>query len=120
MYTNQMGAAMSFVDLLRIGRERIQQEADTQPAKGAAAAPPWHRTITRFHGRRTATGEEWITAGEVFDALAIPVPARPSLARKVAAIMRGEGWRAAMVGPRSLRQRGYVRGPPALILPPEK
>ena len=120
MCTNEMGAAMSFVDLLRIGRERIQQESDRQPAKGAAAAPPWHRTITRFQGRRTATGEEWITAGEVFDALAIPVPARPSLARKVAAIMRGEGWRAAMVGPRSLRQRGYVRGPPALILHPEK
>jgi hypothetical protein len=100
---------MSFIEQLRVGRERMQQEHTKRPARKPAAAVPWHRTITRFRGRQTPAGEEWITAREVFDALGIPEPARASLARKVATLLRAEGWRAAMVGPRHLRQRGYVR-----------
>jgi len=110
LFTDEVdGGAMSFIDQLRKGRERTQKECAKPAARGLATALPWHRIITRFRGRPTAAGEEWITAREVFEALAIPEPARASLARKVAGLMRSEGWRSAMVGPRNLRQRGYVR-----------
>ena len=102
---------MAFLERLRAGVEKLKLEAQTQTkSKGQIQlAGAWHHTITRLHGRSSPSGEEWITAREVFDALGVPEPARASVARKVAALMRGEGWRCSIVGPRHLRQRGYLR-----------
>lgn len=96
---------MAFISMLR---ERAAEAA-------AVAAPPkrrqphWHDIITRLHGRRSPNGDEWITAREVYDSLLIPEPARASVSRKVAALMRTHGWQSRMVGPPQLRQRGYTR-----------
>lgn len=96
---------MAFISTLR---ERAAK-ATTVAAAPQRRQPHWHDIITRLHGRRSPNGDEWITSREVYDALLIPEPARASVSRKVAALMRTHGWQSRMVGPPHLRQRGYMR-----------
>ena len=106
---------MAFINELRAAVERMATERAAAVAKHDPAPRSWSETISRLRGRTSPTGDEWIPAREVFDALRIAEPARASLARKVASCMRSHGWSTAKVGPRWARSRGYTRrrgGPP--------
>jgi hypothetical protein len=96
---------MAFISMLRERAAKVAIVATPLQRR----QPHWHDIITRLRGRTTKAGEEWLTAREVYDALLIPEPARASVSRKVAALMRTHGWLARMVGPPHLRQRGYAR-----------
>lgn len=99
---------MSFIDNLRQGAEAAKNE--TFKKKSARPLPDrWPTIIERIHGRRSASGVDWIAARDVFEELGIPAPARPSFSRCVAGLMKNAGWVPNLVGPRHARMRGYVR-----------
>lgn len=100
---------MAFIEELRAVRARAVEQSSIATAVKSSSPQSWHNTLTRLNGRRIPSGKEWVSSREVFDALALPEPARPSLSRRVARMMRENGWQTAIVGPRNFRQRGYTR-----------
>ena len=100
---------MSFVNSLRMKAKSIQLVVVNRRGTMHDVGSSWQNVVSLLRGHMSANGEEWITSREVYDALAIPLPARPSLSRRVAGLMRNAGWQSAVVGPRHFRQRGYLK-----------
>lgn len=100
---------MTFIEQLRAVRAKAIEQNCVSVSVKSSATKSWHNTLTHLNSHKLPSGGEWISSREVFDALALPEPARPSLSRRVAQLMRANGWQTAIVGPRSFRQRGYTR-----------
>jgi hypothetical protein len=109
----------SFVQVLR---ERAEA------ARTSKAEDPWDATLRKLKGRIGHDGIERISTTDVFDALEVPMRARPSRTMRLSQLMRRLGWtniRARGLNPGSYRDRvrGYARevpGHPATLQRPNE
>lgn len=91
---------MAFTSLLKAARERAQEPSD-----------PWAIILKTVRGA-TADGCERISTEGLYDLLELPKIARtPGAARRLAAIMRGLGWKPIKgIGLNPHRARAQTRG----------
>jgi hypothetical protein len=113
-----MSHPVSFLQRLRAGAA----------ASRNAPEDPWEPTLRRLKGRVGPDGIERISTNDVFDAIEVPMPRRPSLTVRLSTVMRRLGWtniRARGLNPGSYRDRvrGYARevaGHPATLRRPNQ
>jgi hypothetical protein len=107
----------------------IQKLRDAvQSTRQANAEDPWMPTLRKIKGKVGQDGIERVSTANVFDALEVPMGARPAQTVRLSRVMRQLGWqniRARGLNPGSYRDRvrGYARevpGHPATVRLPNE
>ncbi len=75
---------------------------------GMSPGDPWTQALSKVRGHTFANVTK-VSTRQIFQMLNIPPADKSRASRKIAEGMRALGWSPAFVGPRNMRERGYIR-----------